>query len=518
MGKRGWKNNLIQTAFWMALLTLGSKVLGFAREMAMASFFGTNYVVDAYVMSQAVPGILFAAFFAAIATAYMPLLSERIEKDGEDAGFVFTSQVIRILLVFSGLAAVFGIVFSDLLVSIFAPGFTGETAQLTSFFLKVTFSYILFSAVSGILDNYLQYKGTFIPQILVGYIQNVVLISVIVISAFTTHYFLPFGMLIAYTIRLIIFGILSRSRGFRYTRSGDHLKETIRKISLLGIPVFIGSSMGQINLFVDKSLASGLPEGSMAALNYAGILNTLIMSLSITVLTTLIYPKLNRASAREELERFGGIMQRGLVLVVMIALPFSLGAMVYSNEMVQVVFERGAFDAGATALTNTAYLFYSVGLTFMAVNDLMFRGYYALHDMKTPMIYAGIGVGVNIVLNLLLVGPMAHGGLALATSMAALTNSVLLITGFRRKKMEIRLIDSKSKYGKIILAAFGSVALSKGIHLLLMNAIWMPRMVYLGLAVVAAAGIYWLLLKWMGVEEIQMVKGLFQRGHGETKE
>jgi putative peptidoglycan lipid II flippase len=253
-------------------------------------------------------------------------------------------------------------------------------------------------------------------------------------------------------------------------------------------------------------------------LNYAGILNTLIMSLSITVLTTLIYPKLNRASAREELERFGGIMQRGLVLVVMIALPFSLGAMVYSNEMVQVVFERGAFDAGATALTNTAYLFYSVGLTFMAVNDLMFRGYYALHDMKTPMIYAGIGVGVNIVLNLLLVGPMAHGGLALATSMAALTNSVLLITGFRRKKMEIRLIDSKSKYGKIILAAFGSVALSKGIHLLLMNAIWMPRMVYLGLAVVAAAGIYWLLLKWMGVEEIQMVKGLFQRGHGETKE
>jgi putative peptidoglycan lipid II flippase len=343
MGKNGLKNNVIQTAFWMALLTLGSKVLGFVREMAMASFFGTNYVVDAYVMSQAVPGILFTAFFVAIATAYMPLLSEKIEGKGEESGWIFTSQVIRILLVFSGGIAILGMVFSEALVSVFAPGFVGKTASLTSFFLKVTFSYVLFSSTATILEHYLQYKGTFIPQILVGYAQNIILISVIVISAFTTHYFLAFGMLIAYGVRLVIFGFLARSRGFRYSRSGENLKETVKKISLLGIPVFIGSGMQQINIFVDKSLASGLPEGSMAALNYASILNTLIMALSITVLTTIIYPKLNRASAREEMEQFGSLMQRGLVLVVMIGLPFSLGAIVYSSEMVQVVFERGAF-------------------------------------------------------------------------------------------------------------------------------------------------------------------------------
>ncbi len=516
MGKRGLKNNVIQTAFWMALLTLGSKVLGFVREMAMASFFGANYVVDAYVMSQAVPGILFAGLLGAIATAYMPLFSKSVEGKGEEWGYILTSQIMRILLVFSGVASILGIIFSNVLISIFAPGFVGETASLANFFLRVTFSYIAFSSIAGILDNFLQYKGTFIPQILVGYAQNIILISVIVISAFTTHYFLAFGMLIAYGVRLVIFGFLARSRGFRYSRSGENLKETVKKISLLGIPVFIGSGMQQINIFVDKSLASGLPEGSMAALNYASILNTLIMALSITVLTTIIYPKLNRASAREEMEQFGSLMQRGLVLVVMIGLPFSLGAIVYSSEMVQVVFERGAFDVSATALTTTAYLFYSVGLTFMAINDLMLRGYYALHDMRTPMIFAGISVGINIVLNLLLIGPMAHGGLALATSIAALTNSILLVTGFRRKNLSVHLVKPLGKYGKIVLSSFVAVGASKGVHYLLLQGIWMPRMLYLGISVMVAVGVYWLLLKLLRVEEIDLVKGLFQKDHGEA--
>ena len=240
------------------------------------------------------------------------------------------------------------------------------------------------------------------------------------------------------------------------------------------------------------------------------------MSLTITVLTTLIYPRLNKASARDEMGEFGSLMQRGLVMVVLVALPFSLGAMVYSSEMVQVVYERGAFDVSATSLTTLAYFYYSIGLVFMSINDLMLRGYYALHDMKTPMIFAGISVGVNIVLNLLLVGPMAHGGLALATSIAAMVNSVLLVTGFRRKGLEVPLVADKGKYVKIIGASFVSVGLSKGLFELLIASIWMPRMMYLGVSVLAAVGIYWALLKLLRVEEINLIKRLFQRGHGES--
>lgn len=511
MGKEQIKRTAIKTAFWMSILTLISKGFGFVREMAMATFFGTSYVVDAYVMSQAVPGILFAAFFSAIATAYMPLLSEKVEKEGENAGWIFTSQIIRILLVFSVVAAILGIIFSDSLVSVIASGFTGETAQLTSFFLKVTFSYIIFSSIVGIYEYYLQYKGTFIPQIIVGYVQNGILISVIIISALTSYYFLAFGMLIAYSVRLLIVSLLAKSRGFKYVRTGEELKATIKKIAILGLPVFIGSGVRQINLFVDRFLASGLVEGSIAALNYSAILNGLIMSLSITVLTTLIYPRLNKASARNEMGEFTDLLQRGMVLIIMLAMPFSLGAMVFNADLVQIVFERGKFDEAATSLTAISYLYYSAGLVFMSINDLMLRAYYSLHDMKGPMIFAAIGVTVNITFNLILIGPMAHGGLALATSIAALVNTVLLVSNFRKKGLAGPVFKDKNKYGKIILSSFAAVGLSKAFHRGLIALIWMPRMIYLGLAVLFAAVIYWALLRFFKVKELDLIKELFKK-------
>lgn len=512
MEKEQGKYNIQQTAFWMAILTLGAKVFGFIREMAMATFFGTNFIVDAYVISQAVPVILFGAFFTAVATAYMPLLSQRLENNGEEAGSNYTSQIMRILFGFSSASAFLGVLFSDQLVSILAPGFYGETAELTSFFLRVTFAYVIFSSLGSILDNYLQYKQTFIPQIFVLYMNNIVIIMVIVISAYTSYYFLAFGILISYGIRLLVLGRLAKVRGFHYNSSGGNLKENIKKITMLGIPVFVGSEMQQINIFVDRSLASRLPEGSIAALNYANTLNNMIMALSVTILITLIYPRLNQANARDQIAQFYKYIRQGLILIVMVALPFSLGAILYSNDLVQIVYERGAFDINASKLTAVAYLFYSAGLLFVAVNQLMLRGYYALHDTRTPMVIAGFGVIVNIVLNLLLVGPMAHGGLALATSIAAMTNSILFIIFFNRKSREHKLIDNVGIYIKIIVSSVVSVGFSKVIFLGLEQMEWLPLVVVLGLSVLMAVALYGLMLKAFHVEELQLIKKLFDRG------
>ena len=165
-----------QTAALMAILTLISKAFGFVREMVMANFFGTTYITDAYVMAFAIPMIIFGGIFGSVATAYMPLFSRISENEGEKAGSKFTSEVINLLLIVSIFAAIIGIIFSDQIVSLFASGFSGETARLTSFFTKVTFCYILFTSIAGILEEYLQYKGTFLVQIVLGYIQNGILL------------------------------------------------------------------------------------------------------------------------------------------------------------------------------------------------------------------------------------------------------------------------------------------------------------------------------------------------------
>ncbi len=499
-----------KTAILMAVLLLCSKCIGFVREMVMAAFFGTSYITDAYVMAQSIPSMLFLGIFGAVATAYIPLLSDYMEKGSQEEGNAFTSRVINILLVISALSALVGLFFSDKLTALMAPGFEEETAILTSRYLKITFMYTVFSATAGILEAYLQYKGTFIPQVIIGYSQSAILIVTIIVSAYTDCYFLAFGLLIAYIVRLILMYVMARKKGYRYSLHRGSYGKVFKQIIPLAIPVFIGHCGYQINMFVDKYLASGLIEGSVSALNYGNLLNGMIMTLSTSVLNTIIYPKIAQASASDRRDSVIAMSQTGVSLSVLIALPFAMGAIVYSGEIVQIVFERGAFDVAATELTTGAYRFYSVGMTFMALNTFLTSVAYSIKDTRRPMYFALVGVVTNIAVNLMLVGSMQHCGLALATSCAAAVNSVLLYVGLRHFH-GIDVVPSWSKMVKIALASAVSVGVSYLCYRGLVAAVWMPRMVYLGLAVIIAVGIYPSLLKVFKIEELSILTSVLRR-------
>lgn len=500
-----------QTAVLMAILTLISKLLGFVREMVLAGFFGASYVVDSYVMAQSIPNIIFAGILGAVATAYMPIFSREIELKGEEAGNLYTSQVINILLIISVIACLIGLLFSDQIVGIFASGFTGKTAELTSFFVKITFTYILFTSVNGILENYLRYKNTFLPQIIIGYSQNLIVIVTIIISAYYSYYLLVFGLVAAYIIRLVLMGRLSLRKGFRYIPGMKGLGDTGKKIAVLALPVFIGSSVSQINQFVDKTLASGLQEGSVSALNYGNLLVGMITGLTVTIITTIIYPKMTQAAALEDTKTVGMLLSKGVNIILMIAIPFTLGIAVFSQPVVQIVYERGAFDPAATSLTNSAFLCYGLGLVFLSLNTHIVQAFYSQKNMRTPVYCGIIGVIVNVTLNLILVRFMAHAGLALATSIAAGVNTCLLMYLFSRRYRGIQVVESWKKIGRIALAAAVSVGCAWGVYAGLMAAVWMPRMVYLGFAVLAAGMVYLAILKAFRVDELEMLRGILRR-------
>ena len=507
------KRTAAQTAILMMILTLISKVFGFVREMAMAYFFGTTYVTDALVIALAIPGIIFGGIFGSVATAYMPLFSKTIETDGERAGSKLTSEVINLLFIVSIVASIIGILFSNQIVSIFASGFTGETARLASNFTKITLCYVLFTSIAGVIESYLQYKGIFLVQIVLGYIQNIVIISVIIISAYTSHYYLAFGWLLAYIARLLIILIIAKKRGLKYSPVFK-VDETVKKIILISFPVFVGNSIAQINAFVDKAIASGLPEGSVSALNYGMILILLITGLTISILTTILYPKLNHAFSLQDYDRLSDILGTGVTLIAIVAIPCSLGAMVYSNQIVQIVYERGAFDPIATSMTSSAFFYYSIGLLFMSFNELIIRAYYSMHNMKTPMIIGAIGVIINVVLNLILVRFMAHGGLALATSISYTATSIMLFACMKRNYSHINLLKSWRKIMIIVISAIVSV----GSSYLIYTFVVMPladiinvRVVQLGIAVFTAVLIYLGMLVVFKVEEIKIIKQILNR-------
>lgn len=501
---------IVQTAALMAVLTLVSKMLGFVREMVIAGFFGTSYIVDAYVMAQSIPNMLFGGIFASIGTAYMPTFSGIIEKQGKKAGDKFTSQLINIAVIIAAVLSVIGILLSDSLTAIIAPKFSAETAELTSFYLKITFGYMIFTCASSIFDSYLRYNGSFLHPIISGYMQNIGIIVIAAVSAYTSHYYFAFGILLGYALRFVYQAIVVRKMGYHHSLEVS-IKGEVRQILVLAVPVFIGSYVSQINSYVDKSLASGLREGSVAALNYGHILITFITGITTTIIATIIYPKMTKAINSGDHEFFNVIADKGISIITIIAIPFSLGAMVFANDVVQIVYERGAFDENATLLTGTAFFFYSCGLAFIALNEFITQIYYSLRDMRTPIICAAVGVAVNIGLNIFLVNKMAHGGLALATSAAAFVNFTLLYITMRKKYKDVEILKSKVKIIKICAAALIAVITALAVHRLLIAAVIIPRIAYLGAAVTAACAVYIMLLICFKVDEVKMLKELIKR-------
>lgn len=502
-----FKLTAAQTAVAMAALTLISKGLGFIREMVMAGFFGTSYIVDAYVMAQNIPNILFAGILSAVSTSFMPLFSEKMEKEGEGSGNKFVNEVLNLLLKTSVVVAIFGVVFAEQFVQGFASGFTGEQAALTEFFVKITFLLLIFNSINQLLSAYLNYKNIFLPQIIFGYLQNIMVIVFVVIGAYTNEKLIVFGLLVGYMLINLLLTKLAKHEGLKRSFS---LKNSgvAKEIIALSLPVFIGGYVAQLNTYIDKMLASGLQEGSVAALNYALLIVTLVSGLTVTIISTITFPRLNQARALGNQEAYNDMLSKSFNLIFIIAIPFALGAMMFSTEVVQVIYERGAFDSVATAMTSVALFWYGPHLAVYSLNTIIVQAFQSNKDMKTPMMIGVIVVGINVSLNFILINRMGMAGLAFATSIAGTVGLILRVAMLRMKFPEIRLIESGNKLIKIAFSASVSVGLARFVYNFLLQVIVIPRVLTLGIAVFMAMVIYLLLLMIIKVEELKMIKSV----------
>lgn len=500
-----------QLALILAIMAVGSKLLGFVRELLLANYYGASYITDAYTMSMSIPNNLLAGIVGAAATAYMPVYSKKVEAEGEKAGNIFTSQIINLLLCVVGVVMVLGWIFSEPLVHLFAPGFSGATFDLTAFYLKVAFVMVFFSVTTNLLGSYLEYKSIFIAPNFLAYAQNICIIIAIIVSAKTnTPKLLIFGITTGYLVASIGKIIIAKKHGFEYS-ANFKFNQPVKEILLLAIPVFIGSGASEINALVDRVLASNLKEGSVSALQYGNLFSILISSLTISIFVTIIYPRLTQAFSLNDFDRISDVSERGINLIALLMVPCTLGALVYASPVIQVVYERGAFTEAATDLTAAAFFYYSIGMAFTATRSFLDKIFFSVHDTVTPVKCSVIAVCFNIVLNLTLVKVMGHAGLALATSISQIISTLVEYFLFGKKFKEITLLKSKRKLLTICLFSAVSVGLSYAFYYFVGNAIWMPRMVLLGAAVLIAVIIYLLLLYIFKFEELVLFKDLVGR-------
>lgn len=501
--------NIAQTATVMALLTLGTKPLGFVRELVTANAYGTSYIMDAFGMAQTIPALLLSGVLGVLGTAYMPIFSELTEQKSADDGKRFTNQVITFALLAASITAVFGIIFSDCLVQLFAPRFEPWTAELTSCYLKIVFLYSVIASVISIVEAYLRYNNYFLQPILASYLNSAGLIAVTLISTYTSHYYLAFGLLLGAALQLSADAATARRAGYRY-RFNLKLGEAFRRVFPLALPAFIGSSFSTINGEIDKLFASALSEGSIASLNYGARISGVIGLLTGSIIGTIFYPKITKAANYGDWRGYSDASCKSITVEMLLLIPLSLGAIVFSNEVVQVIYERGAFDTASTTATADALRFYSIGLLFSALAGLLGSVFNSFQEIKIPVICGAVAIASNVALDLALVELMQHRGLALASSASSIVNFAALTWAVKKKHRDLALFPQGWKTFRICLAAVLAV-LTAVLAYHTAELVWMPRMAYLCIAVAVSIAVYLLLLKLLKIEELAILKELFRK-------
>lgn len=418
----------------ISIFTLGSKFLGFLREVLIAAKYGSGMESDTFFIAFTATFLLANFFREAIRTTFIPVISEIEAMEGSEGKLRHTSNMINIVFLVSIVVVILSILASPLIVKLMAAGFKGEQFNLAVKMTRMGLPSVLFAGVIGVMVGYLQSEEKFYSTAILGIPLN---LAYIVFLLFLSPFFGITGLMVALVLGTILQLLIQipeiKSSGFKYKFVMDIKDTYIRKVLYLSLPVLISVAINDLNAVVDKTLASTLVKGSISALNYSNKLIQLVLGVFIMAITTVIFPILSKEANNNNILGVKKTMGQGINLVLLITIPAMVGMVVLAKPIIEVAFQRGKFDAADTLMTSQALVFYAVGLVFMALRLLADRVYYSLQDTKTPMINAGISVGFNIVFNLILIRYMAHAGLALGTSIATTLATILLFRGLRKK-------------------------------------------------------------------------------------
>ena len=428
-------NKAAKSIFIMIIFGIGSKLLGFVREMLIAAKFGSGVETDTFFIALTAMSLFTSMFTQSLNTTMIPIMSDVEKNEGKEGKKQHANNLLNIVLLISFGVVILGWIFSPLIIKLLAHGFEGEQFKLAITMMRIGMPVVIFSGVVGIYRGYLQSESMFIESSASQFPFNFTYIFFLI---FLSSFFGIKGLMVTSVLAVFsqiliqIPGI--RKIGYRYEFKVDFRDPYIKKILYLVLPVLVSVAVNDLNKIVDRSLASTLVTGSISALNYSARLNSLVLAVFITAIATVLFPMLSKEAVRDTYyDSFKKLIRNGVNIILIITILATIGMIILTEEIVKLTFERGAFDSVATQMTSQALVFYTLGLVGMALRTFMERAYYSLQDTKTPMVNGFIAVALNIILNLILIGPMEHRGLALATSIATTVTTVYLFYGLRKK-------------------------------------------------------------------------------------
>lgn len=492
-----------KAALLLMILTILSKVIGFTREIALSYFYGASNVSDAYIISLTIPGVIFSFVGTGLATSYIPMYSNIIKDKGIVSALRFSNNIINFLLLICTIIILAGLILTTPIVKLFASGFEGETLKLAVVFTRISIVGVYFIGLGYIFTSYLQIQKNFIVPALTGLPYNAIIIISIIISAKGNPNLLSIGMIAALASQLLLLLLYAYKKGYRYSFVLDKNDPFLKNMIHLALPVILGTSVNQINVLVDRTLASLIAVGGISALNYANRLNGFVQGIFVLSIATVVYPMISKMAADSNINGLKKSLTEAITYINLLVIPVTVGTMIFSEEVIKLLFGRGAFDTQAVSMTSHALFFYAIGMVGFGLREVLSRAFYSLQDTKTPMFNAAIAMILNIVLNIVLSKFLGIGGLALATSISAIFTTILLFISLRKKIGPFGMKNITISFGKMLFASLLMGAIAKFFYGILTG--YVNTNLSLLAAISLGAALYFIIIYFMRIKDVDTI-------------
>ena len=449
----------------VGVLTLGSRVLGFIRDALVAAVLGTGPAADAYLAAFRFPN-LFRRLFAegAFNTAFIPLFAKSLEQEGRDPARLWAARIMSWLVVVVTSVTVLVEIFMPWVLAPFVPGFLDDPAKydLTVLLTRICFPYLMCMSLMAAYAAILNALGYFKAAAFAPILLNIVMIAFmlpLVLSANTdvqTAIWIAIGTIAGGIAQLILVYAAVRRAGFVPKLQWPRFDAEVRRFWVLAIPAVIAGGITQVNIFVGTIIASSA-DSAIAYLYYADRLYQLPLGIIGIAVGTVLLPELSRHLKGGRDAEADASQNQALLISMLLSMPAATALIALATPIVSVLFERGAFSGADTVQTAQTLIWFSAGLPAYVLIRVLQPGFFAREDTRTPTVFAGISVVVNIALSLALFPTLAHVGIAIATSVAAWANAVLLAIWLGRRG-HFRLPASDWRRHGLILAAAALMA------------------------------------------------------------
>jgi putative peptidoglycan lipid II flippase len=412
-----------------------SRVLGLGREVIIGRQFGTTRELDAYLAAFRIPDLIFQLIAGgALGSAFIPTFTTYLAESRQTEAWRLASSIVNLVLVVLTASAVLAAVLAPWLVRAIAPGFTPDEQALTVQLMRTMLVSPVVFGLSGVVMGILNSYQHFLVPALAPAVYNLCIIGGAALLAPRMGIFgLAAGVVAGAFMHLGIQLPQLAAQGASYRPTIDLSHPGVREVGRLMLPRVLGLATVQINFLVNTFLASTLVEGSLAALNYAWLLMLLPEGIFAMGIATAAFPTFSDLAARGRRQELRSTLSETLRLILFLSIPATVALILLRQPLIRLLLERGRFDPSSTHAVAWALQFYALGLVAHSALEILTRGFYSMHDTRTPV---AIGIGamiLNVVLSLILIQPLEHGGLALANSLATIVEALLLVTILRRR-------------------------------------------------------------------------------------